>query len=385
MPVPPVYAYTRQTIEEADLAAIREGLKGDLITLGPLVGKFERAIAHVTGAKHCIALANGTAALHAALLAMGLGPGDIGWTTDMTFVADANAIRYTGAAVDLVDIDPETWNISIPALSEKLVQAERAGKLPKVVIPVHFSGLPCDMPALAALAKRYDFAILEDGCHALGGRAPDGPVGNCAHSSAVAFSLHPAKTITTGEGGLVTTNDDALAERLRLLRGHGIARITPDEPWRAEMVTEGFNMRLTEPQAALGLAQLERMEAFVTRRAEINAIYRRDLAGLPIAFQTLAADSHSAHHMCVGRFDFAAMNTTKAAFYARMGAAGINLSIHYLPVHLHAFYKTLGYGKHAFPEAERYYSESFSLPCYPALTDADMATICGCIRTAIKA
>lgn len=378
------YAYTRQTIENEDFVAIASGLRGDLITLGPIVNDFEQAIAKYTGAKHCVAVATGTAALHAALLAMDLGPGDIGWTTDLTFVADANAIRYTGAVPEVVDINPATWNISLSALADKLVEAKRLDRLPRVIIPVHFSGLPCDMPALAALASSYGVMVLEDGCHALGAHRPEGPVGNCAHSTATVFSLHPAKTITTGEGGLITTNDDQLAQRLRLIRGHGIARQVAEEPWRAEMVTEGFNMRLTEPQAALGLAQLARMGGWVSRRAEINILYRSELESLPVTFQTLTAECQSAHHMCVARFNFRAMRSNKRDFYQQMMSAGVNLSVHYLPIRRHAFYSYLSDGSSGFSEADHYYQEAFSLPCYPQLTDDDVREICRRIKNVAK-
>lgn len=372
------YRYGFQCIDEDDISALCQGLRGELITNGPNVAAFEEAIARRCGAAHAVAVSCGSAALQLAAQGCGLGPGKRAWTSAMTFVGAANAIAATGAAPGFVDIDPHSFNVSPETFEAALIEAERRGETPDLFIPVHFAGQPCDMEGLAAVARRWRVAIIEDACHALGAAVNGLPVGGCHSGSAAAcFSLHPVKSITTGEGGLILTNDDALAMRLRRMRNHGIGMqpTCPDEPWRREMTDIGFNHRMTEFQASLGLSQLSKLDTFLARRQALAALYRRAFAQWPVRFQQANASDRHAHHLLPVVFDFDALGVGKRALFDQAAARGIFLAVQYYPPPLHAYYRRQGFGDNQFPAAEDFYRRSFCLPIHPSLTEDDVADI----------
>jgi len=382
--------YGRQTITEADIASVAKVLRSPCLTQGPAVPAFEEALAQRVGARHGIAVNSATSALHIACLALQLGPGDRLWTTPITFVASANCGRYCGAEVDFVDIDPSTGLISLEALERKLQQADREGRLPKVLVPVHLCGTSCAMEPIASLARQYGVAVLEDASHAIGGRYQDQPVGDCRYSAITVFSFHPVKIITTGEGGLATTNAPQLAQRMADLRSHGI---TKDEerferpapgPWSYEQQDLGFNYRMTDLQAALGLSQLQRLEAIVAERQRLLEQYRRLLAGLPLRLLEIPHDVHSALHLAVIRLD----NTSPVHYrqvFDGLRAAGIGVQLHYTPVHLQPYYRRLGFQEGDFPEAEAYATNAISLPLYPGLQDHDLQRVVDTLTTLLGA
>jgi len=377
--------YGRQWITEEDIAAVTDVLRSDLITQGPMSTTFEKTVAEYCGVAYAVAVANGTAALHLAVMALGLGPGGLLWTTPITFVASANCARYVGADVDFVDIDPDTLNMSVDALAEKLEIAEKAGRLPDVVVPVHFAGSSCDMAGIRKLADRYGFKVLEDGAHGVGGRYLDEPVGSCRYSDATTFSFHPVKIVTTGEGGLVLTNDAGVAERARLLHTHGITR---DEglmreplggPWQYQQIELGYNFRITDIQAALGVSQMRRLDEFVARRNEIAQAYLEAFADLPVRCQTVPEDTLSSYHLFVIEFE----RHDRADMYDKLRELGVGSAVHYIPVHLQPYYRDLGFNPGDFPQAEEYYRRTVTLPLYPAMTDDDVSTVIAAVREAL--
>ncbi len=369
--------YGRQQIDEADVEAVVDVLRSDYLTQGPAVERFERSVKSFCGAGHGVAVASGTAALHAALKVLGVGHGDRVWTSPITFVASANAARYCGASVDFVDVDPGTVNLSPQALGAKLQAAEQSGTLPKVVIPVHFGGQSCAMDEIHALAGRYGFRIVEDAAHALGGDYLGGRVGNCRWSDIVTHSFHPVKIVTTGEGGMLTTNDAELAWKAATFRTHGITRDPArmvgesDGPWYYQQLELGYHYRMTDLQAALGTSQMGKLEAFVARRREIAALYDETLRGLPV--EPLARDTRarSAWHLYVVRLNSA----VRRPVFEALRAAGIGVNVHYIPVHLQPDYRRLGFEPGMFPEAERYYGECLTLPMFPGMSDADVERV----------
>jgi UDP-4-amino-4,6-dideoxy-N-acetyl-beta-L-altrosamine transaminase len=372
--------YGRQTISKADVAAVEAVLRGPYLTQGPAVPAFEEAVAEHVSARHAVASNSATSALHLACLALGLGPGDRLWTTPITFVASANCGRYCGAEVDFVDIDPATALMSMAALEHKLEQAASSGTLPNVLVPVHLCGTSCDMAAIAALAERYGVAILEDASHAIGGSYREEPVGNCRYSAISVFSFHPVKIITTAEGGLATTNDPRLAQRMADLRSHGITkeearfeRPAPG-PWSYEQQDLGFNYRLTDLQAALGLSQLERLEAIVTERQRLLEVYRQQLTALPVSLLEIPASVRSALHLAVIRLHDRDHVHHRRVFEG-LRAAGIGVQLHYSPVHLQPYYRRLGFTEGDFPEAEAYARNAISLPLYPGLQELEQARV----------
>jgi UDP-4-amino-4,6-dideoxy-N-acetyl-beta-L-altrosamine transaminase len=384
--------YGRQDINQDDIDAVSEVLRSDWLTQGPAVPRFEAALGEICGAPHVVATSNATAALHIAALALGVGPGAPLWTVPNTFVASANCGLYCGAEVDFVDIDPQTRNISVPALAAKLEAARKADRLPRVVVPVDFAGTSVDLKAIRALANEYGFSILEDASHAVGGRYGNHPVGDGELADISVFSFHPVKIITTGEGGAATTRSDELATRMRVLRSHGITReasamsgVNPhaaDEPWYYEQVDIGNNYRMTDFQAALGTSQLKRLPQFLARRQEIAARYHRLLKDLPVIRQFVPEDTYSALHLYVIELGDDAKRTRREVFRA-MREQGILVNVHYIPVHLQPVYRGLGFKPGDFPAAERYYDRALTLPMYPGLTDALQDQVVDALKRAL--
>lgn len=382
--------YGRQDISEADIAAVVEVLRSDYLTQGPKVPAFEAALANHVGAAHAIAVNSATSALHIACLALGVGPGDCVWTSPITFVASANCALYCGAEVDFVDIDPQTWNMCPRALEAKLVEAKARGRLPKVVIPVHLAGESCDMAAIHGLAQQYGFRIIEDASHAVGGKYRGAFIGSGQYSDITVFSFHPVKIITTAEGGMAMTNDPALAARMGLLRSHGITRDpaemthAPDGPWYYQQVALGFNYRMTELQAALGLSQLQRLDEFVARRHVLARRYDELLADNPLILPTADPNNYSGLHLYVVRVPEARAGKSHGVVFDALRSAGIGVNLHYIPVHTQPYYAALGFRPGDYPEAERYYAEAISLPMFHGMTETQQDTVVAAMRSALQ-
>ncbi|MEO5957458.1 MAG: UDP-4-amino-4,6-dideoxy-N-acetyl-beta-L-altrosamine transaminase [Nitrospiraceae bacterium] len=383
--------YGRQDISEADIQAVVDVLRSDFLTQGPAVPAFEKAIAGYCGAQYAVAVNSATSALHIACLALGVGASDWVWTSPITFVASANCARYCGARVDFVDIDPLTYNLSVERLAEKLTQAEKSGCLPKVVIPVHLCGQSCDMAGIHALSQRYGFKIIEDASHAIGGRYRGEPIGNGRYSDVTVFSFHPVKIITTGEGGMALTNDSELAKRMVHLRSHGITRDAAemthasDGPWYYQQLELGFNYRMTDFQAALGLSQMQRIDEYVGKRHVLAACYDKWLKGLPVTTPWQHAESYSALHLYVVRLRLDSMKGSQREVFEYMRASGIGVNLHYIPVYRQPYYARLGFNLSDFPQAENYYAEAISLPMYPGLTEAQQDLVVAALRLATRA
>lgn len=380
--------YGRQDISDSDIQAVFDVLRSDYLTQGPAVPAFEKSLADYCGVQHAVAVNSATSALHIACLALGVGSDDVVWTTPITFVASANCALYCGATIDFVDIDPRTYNMSVECLAEKLAQAEQSGKLPKVVIPVHLCGQPCDMAAIHALGQRYGFKIIEDASHAIGGKYRDEFIGNCRYSDITVFSFHPVKIITTAEGGMAMTNDAQLAKRMQLLRSHGITRDpsemthAPDGPWYYQQIELGYNYRMTDLQAALGLSQMQRLDEFVTKRHAIAKRYEQLLADLPLITPWQHMDGYSGLHLYVIRLKLTEITKSHRQVFEALRAANIGVNLHYIPVYLQPYYQGLGFKAGYCPEADRYYAEAISLPMYPGLTEAQQDKIIASLRLA---
>lgn len=382
--------YGRQEITQQDIDAVVAVLQSDFLTQGPQVPLFEQTIANKVGAKYALAVNSATSALHIACMALGLGQGDWLWTSPITFVASANCGLYCGAQIDFVDIDPRTYNLCPQALEAKLVSAEREGKLPKVLVAVHLCGQPCDMQAIRALSQRFGFKVIEDASHAIGGKYQGEYIGSGRYSDITVFSFHPVKIITTAEGGMAVTNDDQLAEKMNLLRSHGVTRDEklmthkPDGPWYYQQVELGYNYRMTELQAALGVSQMERLDAFVARRHQLAQIYNEQLADLPITLPWQHPDSYSGLHLYVVRLQLDRINKSHRQIFEELRQSGIGVNLHYIPVHTQPYYQNMGFRQGDFPEAERYYSEVISLPMFQGMTDQQQITVVNCLHRVLS-
>lgn len=378
--------YGKQSISEADIKAVEEVLRSDFLTQGPAIEQFERTVADYCGAKYAVAVCNATAALHIACLSAGLGTGELLWTSPITFVASANCGRYCGADVDFVDIDEKTYNMSAVALEEKLRCARRDNSLPKVVIPVHLAGQSCDMARIKELSEEYGFTVIEDASHAVGADYLDTKVGSCAFSDMTVFSFHPVKIVTTGEGGMVLTNNKDLYEKLLLYRSHGItrdpARMTheSDGAWYYQQIELGYNYRMTDIQAALGASQMARLDAFVARRRELAARYDELLRELPLVTPHVIEGANPSWHIYVVRMAFDQISKTKQQIFEEMKEQGVVLNLHYIPVHRQPYYEKLGFRQGDFPQSEKYYDEAFTLPLYYDLTNDEQDRIVESLR-----
>jgi len=369
--------YGCQDISQTDIDAVVEVLRSDWITQGPTISSFEKTVAEYCGSKHAVAVCNATSALHLACRAIGLEVGDRLWTSPNTFVASANCGLYCGAKVDFVDINPKTYNISIDALRTKLEHAEKVGKLPKVLIPVHFAGQSCEMDAIAELAKQYGFYVIEDASHAIGGEYKGQKIGSCRYSDMTVFSFHPVKIITTGEGGMVLTNNQEFFDKVSLLRTHGITREPSQGAWYYQQIALGYNYRITDIQAALGVSQMQRLDAFVTRRYELAQAYNELLQDLPLQLPWQHPNSYSAWHLYVIRLN------KRHQVFDSLRQAGIGVNVHYIPVHTQPYYQQMGFKLGDFPEVEKYYHEAISLPIYPLLTKIQQKKIITDLKKAL--
>lgn len=382
--------YGRQCIDADDVAAVRAVLESDFLTQGPAVPAFERALANRCDARFAVAASSATASLHMACLSLGVGPGDIVWTSPITFVASANCALFCGAGVDFVDIDARSYNMCPDALEAKLIEAAKSGRLPKVVIPVHLAGQSCDMRRIRGLGNRYGFQIIEDASHAVGAEYCDQPVGCGAYSDITVFSFHPVKIITTAEGGLALTNDRDLAAKMELLRSHGISRDpsmlqdTAQGGWYYEQSTLGFNYRMTDMQAALGLSQANRLHEFVDRRRALAADYDASLTDERLILPWQAADTRSSYHLYIVRLRDGCESRRRDYFDA-LRRAGLGVNVHYIPVYLQPFYRALGFAPGHCPNAEGYYRSAVSIPLHPGMTEIERDTVVSATLAALDA
>jgi UDP-4-amino-4,6-dideoxy-N-acetyl-beta-L-altrosamine transaminase len=369
--------YGRQDIDATDIKSVIEVLQSDWLTQGSATVRFEQAVAEYCGAKYAIAVSSATAALHIACLAIGLGAQDYLWTSPNTFVASANCGLYCGAKVDFVDINSRTYNLSIAELEQKLVRADKLGCLPKALVPVHFAGQSCEMEKIAILSQQYGFKVIEDASHAIGGKYQNKAIGSCEFSDLAVFSFHPVKIITTGEGGMVLTNREDLYEKLLRARSHGITR-NPDlmqgeahGSWYYQQLELGFNYRMTDIQAALGVSQIQRLDKFVTRRRFLAQRYNHLLQDLPLTLPYQHFDTESSWHLYIIRLNLDKISKTHRQVFEQLRQAGIGVNLHYIPVHTHPYYQNLGFSHGDFPKSEMYYKSAISIPLYYGLTETD--------------
>ena len=369
-----IIPYGKQSVSEDDIQAVTDVLGSPFLTQGPVVPKFEESVCDYVNTKFGVATNSATSALHLAVRALNLMPDDLVWTSPITFVATANSVRYCGGKVDFVDINPETFNMCMNALEQKLEVAAVNGQLPKIVIPVHMAGQSADMAAIWQLSRKYGFKVIEDASHAIGAEYKGDRVGSCRFSDITVFSFHPVKIITTGEGGMAVTNDESVAERLRLLRSHGVTRDTnamQDQgqgEWYYEMHDLGFNYRLTDIQAALGLSQISKLSHIIERRGQIAERYNRMLSHENLYLPITSPDCLSAFHLFIIRLTEA---NRRPEIFQALRDSGIGVNVHYIPVHLHPYYKSLGFQSGDFPVSEDYYARAISIPMFPSLTDEE--------------
>ncbi len=382
--------YGRHDIQESDIEAVVKVLRSDFLTQGSVVPQFEKQLCDYTGSSYAVAVNSATSALHIACLSLGLEKGDWLWTSPNSFVASANCGLYCGAKIDFIDIDVKTYNLSIDKLEKKLICANKEKKLPKIVIPVHFAGQSCDMKRIYSLSKQYGFKIIEDAAHAIGGRYLDSPIGGCQYSDITVFSFHPVKIITTAEGGLATTNSKKLAEKMQLYRSHGIIRnqelITEkvDGDWYYQQVVLGFNYRMTELQAALGVSQMKRLDRFVSSRHILRKRYDMLLRDLPITIPFQHKNNYSALHLYPIKIDFKRIGKSREKIFNELRASGVGVNVHYIPIHTQPYYKQFGFHKGDFPNAELYYHETISIPIFHAMTMDQQDTIVGILKKVLQ-
>lgn len=382
--------YGRQDIRSEDIEAVREVLNSDFLTQGDVVPKFEKALAKKVGAEYGVAVNSATSALHLACRSLELGKGDWLWTSPITFVASANCGLYCDARVDFVDIDPATFNICTKALKQKLLATERLGQLPKVLVVVHLCGQSADMEVIYSLSQRFGFSIIEDASHAIGGKYQDQYIGNCKYSDITVFSFHPVKIITTAEGGVAVTNDSKLAEKMVLLRSHGITRdpeqmsSEADGPWYYQQIDLGYNYRMTEIQAALGCSQLSRLDEYVATRNEVASYYDQALIDLPLLTPLRRDDCYSSFHLYIVRLKLDELTLSHREVFERLRAGGLGVNLHYIPVHLQPYYQEMGFEKGDFPVAEKFYSEAISIPLFPLLTEEQKAEVVAVLTEVLK-
>jgi UDP-4-amino-4,6-dideoxy-N-acetyl-beta-L-altrosamine transaminase len=377
-----VIPYGRQNVSEDDIRAVVEVLRSEYLTQGPVVPAFERAVADYCDARYAVAVNSATSALHIACLSLGVGSGDLVWTSPISFVASANCARYCGADVDFVDINPKTYNICVARLADKLEHAKMSGRLPKILIPVHLAGQSCEMETIHILSKKYGFNIIEDASHAIGGQYKDFAIGSCRFSDITVFSFHPVKIITSGEGGMALTNDPMLFGAMSRLRSHGITRSpsemthAPDGPWYYQQIELGFNYRMTEIQAALGLNQMKRLDSFVGERRIIASYYDELLSDLPIVLPAQCVESNSSWHLYIIRVKVDSFPSSRAEIFERLRFSGVMVNLHYIPIYRHPYYEKIGFNIEGFDEAESYYAEAITLPIYPGLQRNQQEYIC---------
>lgn len=380
--------YGHQNINKDDIQAVVEVLESDFITQGPVVPQFEEAVASYCGAKHGVAVNSATSALHIACKSIGLGADDYLWTSPNTFVASANCALFCGAKVDFVDIDPQTYNMSVSALRDKLKKAEKTGSLPKIVIPVHFSGQSCEMKEIAEFSQKYGFSVIEDASHAIGGRYQQDKIGCCTYSDMTIFSFHPVKIITTGEGGMILTQKNGLYEKLLLLRNHGITRdplqMTEKShgPWYYQQIDLGYNFRMTDLQAALGYSQLQRLDEFVSKRHALAARYNDVIEYSPLTLPWQHPETYSAWHLYVIRLK-SELAKYRLEIYQYMQCNGIGVNVHYIPIHLQPYYKSLGFQSGDYPVAERFYAEAITIPLFHGMSFSDQDKVINALATAL--
>lgn len=381
--------YGRQDIRQADIDAVVDVLQSNFLTQGPVVPEFEKTVADYIGVKYAVSVNSATSALHIACLALNLGCNDLLWTSPITFVASANCALYCGAKVDFVDIDPKTYNICPNALELKLIQADKLGRLPQVVIAVHMCGQSCDMEAIYSLSLKYGFKIIEDASHAIGGKYKEEFIGSCRYSDITIFSFHPVKIITTGEGGIALTNNRALKNKMDILRSHGITR-NHDEmtkvsegPWYYEQISLGFNYRMTDLQAALGISQMVRLDEYVSRRQYLAARYNSMLNDVPILTPYQNPESYSSFHLYVVRLKLDEIRKNRREIFDELLQKRVGVNVHYIPVHLQPYYQRMGFGVGDYPEAEKYYKEAISIPIFQTLTDSQQDMIVNTLRSVV--
>jgi UDP-4-amino-4,6-dideoxy-N-acetyl-beta-L-altrosamine transaminase len=362
--------YGKHQVDEDDIASVVDVLCNKFLTQGQLVPEFERRLSEYAGCQYAVAVNSGTSGLHIACLAAGVGAGDWVWTVPNSFVASANCALYCGAKIDFVDIEANTRNISLSALKNKFSLAEQQGKLPKVLIVVHFAGLSCDMIAISALTAKYDVILIEDAAHAFGGSYHSTKIGSCQYSDMVVLSFHPVKSITTAEGGAVLTNDQQFHHRLQLFAKHGVTRDQEymseisHGPWYYQQVELGYNYRLSDLHAALGISQLKKLDDFIARRTDIAQYYHTQLAGLPLKLPPVVGDSHSAWHLYMVEL----VGHDRKTIYQALHEKGIGVNVHYIPIHIQPYYQNLGFKVGDFPHAEAFYENALTIPLYPGMT-----------------
>ena len=380
--------YGKQDISQADISAVIKVLKSDFITQGPVVPAFEQTVSKYTGADFSVSANSATSALHIACLALGLKEGDWLWTSTNSFVASANCGLYCGAKVDFVDIDSKTYNLSTKELEKKLIKAKQENKVPKIVIPVHFAGQSCEMQKIYVLSKKYGFKIIEDASHAIGSKYLDNPVGNCKYSDITIFSFHPVKIITTAEGGIATTNSIDLAEKMRIYRSHGITkdkdRLTKEEDWYYQQIDLGFNYRMTELQAALGISQMQRLDKFVAKRHALQERYDELLDGLPLLKPFQHLDNYSALHLYPIQIELNSIDKSRKQVFNELRESGIGVNVHYIPIHTQLYYQQFGFREGDYPNAESYYNKAITIPIFHTMKKNQQNKIIKCLEEILQ-